>query len=178
MKNYRELEEFEKKLDFNQKLGLDHRDAIILSLIQENPGVSQEEIAGEINLSQPAVGARLKKLKEKGIMQTVHGVNFKTAELHLGKVDVNTTQPKKLIDEFEGCPFFINALHTSGRHNLCLFFMATDLKRLEGIVNHHIRGKKHVKDAVLNVIIDVANDLVLPIKMNFQNTCDQECIKC
>ena len=44
---------------------IDQKDRIIISLFAENPNISQDEIAKKINLSQPSVAIRIKKLKEK-----------------------------------------------------------------------------------------------------------------
>ena len=121
------LEEFKKRIQISDKLGLDDRDNIILSLIQKDSNISQEQIAAKIKLSQPSVGARLKRLKEKGVLSSVHGVNFKVVDLQLGKIDINATDTLAVISEFKDCPFFVNGLVTSGPYNLCLFFTATDL---------------------------------------------------
>ncbi|MBD3203546.1 winged helix-turn-helix transcriptional regulator [Candidatus Woesearchaeota archaeon] len=181
-KLFTKIEEFKKKTKFNKKLGLDERDNIILSLIQKNSDISQEDIAKEIKLSQPSVGARLRKLRDKGILHTVNGVNFKIVDLFLGKVDVNATDTKAIIEEFMDCPFFINALVTSGKYNLCLFFTATDLKRLEGIVNFHLRSNDNVKDVELNIVISTAKDLILPLNIDYNNekqiNCPQDCQDC
>ncbi len=71
---------------------------------------------------------------------------------------------------------------TSGRHNLCLFFTATDLKRLEGIVNYHLRGNPKVKDVELNIVISTANDFILPLNIDYENKrqvcCEQPCEDC
>ena len=175
----KKVEEFKKKIQINEKLGLDNKDNIILSLLQKNPHVSQEEIARKIKLSQPSVGARIKKLQQKGILHNINGVNFKVVDLSLAKVEVNATDNAAIINEFKDCPFFINALITSGRHNLCLLFMATDLKRLEGIVNYHLRDNPKVKDVEMNIVISTARDLVLPLNIDYDNKkqidCDQEC---
>jgi DNA-binding Lrp family transcriptional regulator len=177
--NYQKIEEFEKKIHFNEKLGLDERDNVILSMLQKDPDTSQEVIAKKIKLSQPSVGARIRKLHEKGILYTINGVNFRVADLNLAKVDVNSTDTTAVIQEFKDCPFFINALITSGKYNLCLFFMSTDLKRLEGIVNHHLRGNPKVKDVEMNIVISTAKDFVLPLNIDFDNknqlTCNQNC---
>ncbi|PIN70615.1 AsnC family transcriptional regulator, partial [Candidatus Woesearchaeota archaeon CG11_big_fil_rev_8_21_14_0_20_43_8] len=89
---------------------------------------------------------------------------------------------RAIINEFIDCPFFINALVTSGRYNLCLFFTATDLKRLEGIVNHHLRGNPKVKDIELNIVIQAAKDFVMPLNIDYDNerqsSCDQSCADC
>lgn len=176
---FQDIEEFKKKTKFNEKLDLDDRDNTILSLISNNPEISQEDIAKQIKLSQPSVGARLRKLKEKGILYNVNGVNFKVVDLFLGKVDVDATNTEAVIEQFKDCPFFVNALITSGKYNLCLLFTATDLKRLEGIVNHHLRGNKNVKDVQLNIVISTVKDLVLPLNIDYCNKnqidCDQTC---
>lgn len=180
--NFQKIEDFKKKTRFNEKLNLDDRDNTILSLIQKNPSISQEEIAGKIKLSQPSVGARIRKLKEKGILHNINGVNFKLVDLSLAKVDVHATDTTAIINEFKDCPFFINALVTSGRYNLCLFFTATDLKRLEGIVNHHLRSNPKVKEIEMNIVISAAKDFVLPLNIDFENknqlNCEQDCMNC
>jgi len=176
---FKRLEEFKKNIQFNEKLGLDDRDNTILSLVQKNPDISQEEIAKKIKLSQPSVGARIRKLQQKGILTSINGVNFRVVNLSLAKVDVNATDTAAIIKEFKDCPFFINALITSGRHNLCLLFTATDLKRLEGIVNYHLRGNPKVKDVELNIVISTAKDFILPLNIDYENKrqicCEQQC---
>ncbi|MFH1850009.1 MAG: Lrp/AsnC family transcriptional regulator [archaeon] len=181
-KTFSKLDEFKKKIQFNEKLGLDDRDNTILSMIQKNPDISQEEIARQIKLSQPSVGVRIRKLKQKGILHNVHGVNFRVVDLNLAKVDVNATDTTAIIKEFKNCPFFINALITSGRYNICLLFMATDLKRLEGIVNYHLRGNPLIKGIEMNIVISTAKDLILPLNIDYENQkqidCEQHCRDC
>jgi DNA-binding Lrp family transcriptional regulator len=148
-------------------------------MIQKNPNISQDEIAKKIKLSQPSVGARIRKLQEKGILYTINGVNFKKVDLFLAKVDVSTTDTSAVIDEFRDCPFFINALVTSGRFNITLFLISTDLKRLEGMVNHHLRGNPKIKDIESNIVITTAKDLVFPLNIDYDNekqlSCEQNC---
>src|SRR3989344_5274836 len=179
--NYKKIEEFNKKIQINEKLGLDERDNALLSLMQKDPNISQEEIAKKIKLSQPSVGARIKKLHQKGILCAVNGVNFRVVDLVVAKVDVAATDTTAIISEFKDCPFFLNALITSGKHNFCLLFTATDLKRLEGIVNYHLRGNPKVKDIEMNIIISTAKDFILPLNIDYENqrqlNCKQECIE-
>ena len=163
-------------------LDLDERDQIIVETLQKDPNASQEELGKILKLSQPSVSARIRRLKEKGIIQHVVGVNFKKVDLHIAKVDISTTDSKGVLKEFEDCPFFLNALITSGKHNLCLFFMANDLKRLEGIVDHHIRSDPKVKDIEMNIVITPTKDLVLPLRIastnKRQQDCPQHCAEC
>ncbi len=178
---FQKIEEFNKKIHVNEKLGLDNRDNTILSMLQNNPEISQDEIAKAIKLSQPSVGARIRKLQQKGILHTINGVNFRVVDLSVAKVDINATDTTAIIREFKNCPFFINAFITSGKYNLCLLIMATDLKRLEGIVNHHLRNNPKVKDIEMNIVIGTARDFIHPLNIDYKNkdqlSCNQDCAK-
>ena len=109
-------------------------------------------------------------------------MDFKTVDLHLAKVDVSATDTQSIIDEFKDCPYFINALITSGKFNVCLFFTGVSLKDIEGIVNHHLRGNSKVKDIEMNIIISTAKNFVLPLNVDCTNknqlNCPQDCKKC
>jgi Lrp/AsnC family transcriptional regulator, leucine-responsive regulatory protein len=172
----------DKKPTIQSKMGLDERDDVILQMLQRDPSVSQEEIAKKLKLSQPSVWARIRNLKDKGLMKNIVGVNFKTVDLDLAKVDVSATDTQAVIDEFKNCPYFVNALVTSGRFNLCLFFTGTNLKDIEGIVNHHLRGDPKVKEVELNIVIATAKDFVLPLSFDCTNKkqkdCPQDCKRC
>jgi Lrp/AsnC family transcriptional regulator, leucine-responsive regulatory protein len=162
------------------KLGLDERDNIIIQMLQKDPNVSQEDIAKKVKLSQPSVWARIRNLKSKGIIDHVIGMDFKTVDLELAKVDVSATDTQAIIDEFDDCSYFINALITSGKFNVCLFFAGTDLKNIEGIVNHHLRGNPKVKDIELNIVISTAKKFVLPMNLECGETkeCNKDCKNC
>ncbi|MBU1199248.1 MAG: Lrp/AsnC family transcriptional regulator [Nanoarchaeota archaeon] len=164
---------------FKEKLNLDDRDSIIISKLQNNPFTSQEDLAKELKLSQPSVSARIRKLREKGVLQQIVGTNLKKIDLPMAKIDISTTETESLLKEFQGCPFFINGFVTSGKHNLCMLFIAKDLKTLEGIVNYHLRCHPKVKEIEMNIIIKSAKDFVVPLNLNDkqQITCEQNCIK-
>lgn len=168
----------------SEKLKLDMRDDIIIQMLQKNPDVSQEDIAKAVKLSQPSVWARIRNMKQKGILSHVVGMDFKTVNLSLAKVDVSATDTQSIIDEFTDCPYFINALITSGRFNVCLFFTGTDLKNVEGIVNYHLRENSKVKDMELNFVISTARNFVMPLNLDYEKnnhiTCknNKKCKEC
>jgi DNA-binding Lrp family transcriptional regulator len=165
-----------------EKLNLDERDSIIVQMLQKDPDTSQEDIAKKLKLSQPSVWARIRNLKNKGIIHSVNGVNFKTVDLNLAKVEVAVTDPEAIIKEFIDCPYFLNALITSGKFNLCLFFAGTSLKNIEGIVSHHLRDNKKVKDIELQFVVTTAKDFVIPLNIDdsskHQKECKQPCKEC
>ncbi len=164
---------------FRERLNLDERDAIIISKLQKDPFASQDELAKELKLSQPSISARIRKLREQGVIHHLVGMNLKKLELPMAKIDISTTETNSLIKEFEHCPFFLNGFVTSGKHNLCLLFVAKDLQTLEGIVNYHLRCHPKVKDIEMNVIITSAKDFVMPLNLDQakESTCEQHCMK-
>jgi DNA-binding Lrp family transcriptional regulator len=162
------------------RLGIDEKDKVIVDLISNNPDVSQMTLSEKTNLSQPAVGMRIQKLRKKGIIENCVGINFKKVELYFGKVDATTKNPDKIIESFKCCPYFLNALSMSGEYNLCIFFMAPDLKLLEIIVNHHLRSNPDVSNVRLNIMIDSARDFIFPVRfIPEEKSCNgQACKEC
>ncbi len=161
------------------KLGLDDRDIKILSFLEKDPDMSQEEMAKKLKLSQPSIGFRIKKLKERGIITSVYGMNFKKVPLFLAKVDLTAKDTAAVLDKFHHCPFFLNGLILSGMHNLCLFFMCDNLERLEGVINFHLRSDSAVSNVNMNIVISPARDLIFPVALNLDiqknPKCEERC---
>jgi Lrp/AsnC family transcriptional regulator, leucine-responsive regulatory protein len=148
-------------------LDLDKRDREILSMLEKYPEMSQNDMAEKLKISQPSVSARIHKLKQKGALAHVVGMNLKKVKLHMAKVDVTANNTSSLLDIFKDCPYFLNGLVVSGKHNLCLFFVSEDIATLEAIVDGHIRNNSLVKSAEVSIVITPLKDLILPLRMNF-----------
>jgi DNA-binding Lrp family transcriptional regulator len=112
------------------KFSLDEKDRKIISLLHDNHEISQEEIAKKVKLSQPSVAMRIKRLKERGILEIVTGVNLNKVGMYLAKVMVRTTNTTKILNMFRGCPFFLNGFIVSGDQKLMLLFAGEDLSSL------------------------------------------------
>jgi Lrp/AsnC family leucine-responsive transcriptional regulator len=151
-------------------LKLDEKDKKIITLLSENPNVSQATIAMKINRSQPSVAMRLKRLKEMGAIANVCGMNPSKMGLYLAKVDITTNNTTKILDTFRGCPYFLNGFIVSGKSNLCLFFVGENIGTLEAIVDSHLRPHKKIQNVEFNIIVGVAKDLITPIKMNIESS--------
>ena len=148
-------------------LDLDKRDREILSLLEKSPEMSQNDMAEILKISQPSVSARIHKLKQKGALAYVVGMNLKKVQLHMAKVDVTANNTSSLLDVFKDCPYFLNGLIVSGKHNLCLFFVSEDIATLEAIVDGHLRNNPLVKSAEVSIVITPLKDLIMPLRMNF-----------
>ncbi|MCX8204686.1 MAG: Lrp/AsnC family transcriptional regulator [Candidatus Nezhaarchaeota archaeon] len=145
---------------------LDERDLAILTLYSKNPEVSQEQIARELGISQPAVAMRVKRLRGLGILQFRAGVDPSRAGLHLAKVDASVTNVGNVLAKFMNCPYFVSGFVTTGRSNLCLLFMAEDVSTLESIVDNHLRVSEGVQDVEFNIVVSTAGGFVAPFKLH------------
>ncbi len=156
-------------------LDLDKRDREILSLLECNPEMSQNDMAEKLKISQPSVSARVHKLKQKGALSHVVGMNLKKVNLYMAKVDVIANNTSSVLEIFKDCPYFLNGLIVSGKHNLCLFFIGEDIATLEAIVDGHLRSNPLVKGAEVSIVITTMKDLVMPVKMNFDTSSTPPC---
>jgi Lrp/AsnC family leucine-responsive transcriptional regulator len=156
-------------------LDLDKRDREILALLELNPEMSQNDMAEKLKISQPSVSARVHKLKQKGALSHVVGMNLKKVNLYMAKVDVIANNTSSVLEIFKDCPYFLNGLIVSGTHNLCLFFIGEDIATLEAIVDGHLRSNPLVKGAEVSIVITTMKDLVMPVKMSFDTSSTPPC---
>jgi len=148
-----------------KSIKLDQKDRKIISLLHDNQDISQEEIADSINLSQPSVAIRIRKLRERGIIQQIIGVNLNKVGIYIATVSIRTTNTTKVLNIFRECPFFLNGFVISGEKNLLLFFAGEDLASLESIIDNRIRPDSDVQSADFNIMISSIKDFVMPIKL-------------
>ena len=147
------------------KIKLDKKDRKIIALLHDNQDISQEEIAKVVHLSQPSVAMRLKKLKERGIIEHIVGVNLNKVGVYVAMVMVRTTNTTKILNMFRDCPFFLNGFVISGKDNLMLLFVGEDLASLEAMIDERLRPDEDVQSADFNIVISSIKDFVMPIKM-------------
>jgi DNA-binding Lrp family transcriptional regulator len=148
-----------------ERIKLDEKDRKIITLLHNNQDISQEKIAKEIHLSQPSVAMRIKKLKEKGIIENIIGVNLNKVGIYVAVVLVQTTNTTKILNLFRECPFFLNGFVLSGKENLMLLFAGEDLASLESMIDERLRSHADVQSAEFNILISSIKDFILPVKM-------------
>jgi len=148
-----------------ERIKLDKKDRKIITMLHDNQDISQEEIAKIVHLSQPSIAMRIKKLKEKGIIDQIVGVNLNKVGIYVALVSVRTTNTTKILNLFRDCPFFLNGFVTSGEKNLMLLFAGEDLASLESMIDSRIRPDEDVQSADFNIMISSIKDFVLPIKL-------------
>ena len=148
-----------------ERVKLDEKDRKIITLLHDDHEISQEEIAKKVNLSQPSVAIRIKKLKKRGIIDHIMGVNLNKVGIYVAMVFVRTTNTTKILNMFRECPFFLNGFVISGEKNLMLLLAGEDLASLESIIDERLRPDEDVQSADFNIVISSIKDFVMPIKI-------------
>jgi DNA-binding Lrp family transcriptional regulator len=148
-----------------ESIKLDEKDRKIITLLHDNQEISQEEIAKIVHLSQPSVAMRIKKLKEKGIIDHIIGVNLNKVGIYVAIVMVRTANTTKILNMFRDCPFFLNGFVISGEKNLMLLLGGEDLASLESMIDERLRPDEDVQSADFNIMISSIKDFVMPIKI-------------
>ncbi len=141
---------------------IDEIDKKILSILQSNPEASQKEIASKINLSQPSVSARIKKLKENGLLAHIVGIDIKKAGLHVGKIELQSIDEK-----FKSCPRILSIIETNDGY--IVFVVSEDYPSMEYFVRKNFGGK-------IKIVLDAIPNFVMPLRL--ENGCHQNCLKC
>ncbi len=142
---------------------LDNIDKEIISMLQDDPNITHSKIAKEIGRSQPAVGSRIHKLQEKGIISSQIGVNFKNTKIYLSKIEMATRNPEEIWEMASYCPFVINCMKQSGELNVLLFLASSNLKKLDNIVDYHFRNNDDISKIQMDIVTDFAKDFILPV---------------
>ena len=148
---------------------IDEVDRNIIEIIQKEPMLTHTEIAKKVNRSQPTIGMRIRKLEKSGILKFQAGINVKTMDLLLARVEIQTLKPDETVKLVKNCPYMLNAFKLSGTSNLSILVVSNTLAHLDEIVNHHFRKDPNVSEVYMDIITDVTNDFVLPFDFNFGN---------
>lgn len=161
---------------------LDDVDRKIMSLLSQNPEVSQVELAKQLNVSQPAVSSRIRKLGEKGALAYIVGTDVKKAQLFLANLDVATNHVEQFLNSLEGCPIYLNSFLTSGKNNLTVMLVGENIRSIMSCVDSHLRQNPLVKDTELDLIVTPIRPFVIPIRpsVDKQKTtpCGADCGSC
>ena len=148
---------------------LDDIDKSIIALLQENPAITHSDIAKKLNRSQPAIGARIKKLNDKGILDTQIGVNFQAInDLNLVKVELITQRPEEVMAMANCCPFIINTLKLSGEYNIAVFMVSNNLRKIDAIIDSHFRNRDYISKVRVDIVVGVAKKFILPVDFSME----------
>jgi DNA-binding Lrp family transcriptional regulator len=143
---------------------LDEIDKNIISLLQNNPEITSIDIAKRVNLSQPAIGARIKKLRGKNILATQIGVNFQAfASFYLIQVEFFAKNPDTIMEMAPTCPFIINSLKLAGEYNITIFMVTDNLKKIDKVIDTHFRNRNDILKIKVDIVVNSAKKFILPV---------------
>lgn len=149
-----------------EKLGIDNRDAKIISWYMENPFISQSEISKRLKLSQPSINVRIQKLIKRGILKFNVGMDFNSSNLFLCRVDFTSKDPHQTLQRLKECTFFVNGFIMSGKNNVSIFIVNTDLRKIDEIINERIRTDSDVSDINVNVVVSSSKDFIFSMNLH------------
>lgn len=86
--------------------GIDRR---LITLLETRPRLTQTEIAGELGVSQSTIAQHLKMLKGSNLLLESSSIDYERLGLQMGRVDVDTSNQKNVLEWAINCPLFVNA---------------------------------------------------------------------
>jgi DNA-binding Lrp family transcriptional regulator len=148
---------------------VDRADRKIIAMLEVNPRLTQSEIAKELGVSQSSIALRLYKLKKSSLLMEASGVNYETLGMQMCRVDVDTTNDKKVLNWAQKCPLFINASEGTGEDALSLYFSAEDNDSFHEIIDEHLRKIESVNGVHFAVIRSWYRPFMLQLNLDYTN---------
>ena len=169
----------EEESDLNKNFKIDDDDKRIILYLQSDPEMTHSNIGDEIGKSQPAVGARIAKLKKKQFLGVQKGVNFKEVDqFHLVQVSIAALNTRKILDRMQKCPFIITGFRATGGTSLIVYIAGHSLEKIDDIIDFCIRNDENVKEIETAIILKYMKDLVLPYNFDCEYIEDVGCLDC
>ena len=154
---------------------LDDINRKIISLLEENVGASQTEIANRLGLSQSSIALRLDKLRKSGVFTETAGVHLKMIGLDMFRVDVDSTEPRAVIEWARTCPLFVNGSVGVADSNVSLYFAGEGVQTFQNIVDEHVRRLGGVTGVHFSPIVYWGKDYIAPLKLDASSSDKPPC---
>jgi len=145
---------------------MDIIDQTIITFLSEDPDLTIKDIAIQVNMTQPAIGDRVRKLRKKGLLQKIYGLNFKVANLQIIRVDIQTKGFNELINQLRSKPNILNIFTLTGTYNLSIYLFGKDLAEINQFIDKNIRNSNYIIKIKVNVVNRIVSHPVLPIIFN------------
>lgn len=169
----------EQGSDLNDKFDIDDDDKRIIMYLENDPEITHSRIGEKIGKSQPAVGARISKLKEKNFLGIQKGVNFKAVDqFHLVQVSISALNSSKILERMQLCPFIITGFRTTGDKSLIVYVAGHSLEKIDDIIDFCIRSDENVKEIETAIILKYMRKLILRYNFDCEFLEDVGCLEC
>ena len=139
---------------------LDETDRALLRLLQQDADQSAAALAKNLDMSQPAIWRRIKRLKEEGVIKGV-ALNLNREKLGLGVTVFLgiklATKGRVSLEDFEravkAIPEVQQIEHVLGLYDYRLRVVARDISDFERVLRHRIMTLPGVGDLEANVLL-------------------------
>ena len=163
---------------FNEIYDIDEFDKQIIRFLNVDPDMTHTEIGKRIGKSQPTVGARVGKLREKGLLVLKNSVNFKEVEhLQLVQLSIVATNVTKLIEKLEACNLVMVGFKVTGDKSIIGYTATTSLKLLDRTIEGCLRQDPNVTEIETTLVLESTKDLVLDYNIQLEYG-EGQCIGC
>ncbi len=159
-------------LEYSQNITLDGLDRAILKILQTNARISNVELARRVNLSPPAIHARLKRLEQQGYIREYAALldREKVGYDMLCFVHINLQlhqheQVETVRNAIQNMPEVLECYHITGAVDYLLKVVVHNRKDLERFVMHRltpIPGVARIQTSL--VLTEVKCTTALPIE--------------
>ncbi|QEE14214.1 Lrp/AsnC family transcriptional regulator [Promethearchaeum syntrophicum] len=162
-------------MKYNEILEIDDTDKKIIELLEKNPEMTHSAISEKVNKSQPAVGARIIKLKRKFLLSEVIGAEFNKLDIKLARIDLSVKNVEALWTKFRKCPYIVNCFKITGKFNMLIEIIAPNVTTIEKFIDSCLRKDKAIVDIHVNYIIDSLRKYVVPLSFEIEKYQDSGC---
>ena len=139
---------------------LDETDRVLLRLLQQDADQSAAALAKNLDMSQPAIWRRIKRLKEEGVIKGV-ALNLNREKLGLGVTVFLgiklATKGRVSLEDFEravkAIPEVQQIEHVLGLYDYRLRVVARDISDFERVLRRRIMTLPGVGDLEANVLL-------------------------
>lgn len=150
---------------------LDHKDRLLLHLLQQNSRVSSAELARQLDLSVPGLQKRLKRLEEAGFIEGyVTLVNREALGLDLlcfTQVTLSHQHPEcvgQFCERVKGLPEVLECHHLTGEFDYLLKVVVPSPQHLEQLLTEKIRRLPGVDKVRTSIVLsEVKASTTLPL---------------
>lgn len=144
---------------------LDEVDKRIIAMLLKHPYATHLDIAVVAKISQPTVGARIKKMEKKGIVRRMYGIDLAQVEGTIIKIEAKCRDADELISELRLQKGFSGAFKCSGEYNLLAFFCVKNEKEADWLVNAFFRSRSNAITVKLEFVRAIENNMALSLTM-------------
>lgn len=154
-------------------------DKKIITLMQDDPRITTEEISEVVGKSKAIVGNRILKLERKGILSNEIGINMTTANAVMAIVEISARSSSKVLENMQQCPLVVNAFRKTGNSSITAIFAADKLSSLDNFINRCFRGNPLIKKIETNYVLDTMHKFVVPLNLEINKITQFGCpLKC